>query len=210
MLKFTHVARLDEIQDLEQRGEPSRGWESDMPSQPNQKQLSDIEELILDPPSRAKQPTRRKPIWLLVALALSLSVAVALIPSATRSFIYPSTEKGECLAFDPRTCVSLSTTHITETFSVRLPDNAEVVESGSRGNLLQQTQHAIVAVEADQIPFMLQAYEPHDSGTLPQVFLDLGLESVEQELIQQDGNSTAFVGTNAQGETLVCLLWTLD
>lgn len=180
-----------------------------MPSQPNQTQVSDIEEFLVDPPSRAKQPPPRKPIWLLVVLALSLIVAVALIPSAARSFFFPSTEKGECIAIDPKTCISLSTMHITETFSVTLPDNAEVVESGSRpSSFHQDTQYAVIAVDPDQIPFVLQAYEPHNSGTLPQIFTNLGLESVEQELVQQDGNSTAFVGTNAQGETLVYLLWT--
>lgn len=181
-----------------------------MPSQPNQTDLSDVEELLADPRRSANQHPPRRPIWLFVALALSLTVALLLLPFAARALLFPATEKGECLGLYPQTCISLSAAEITETFSVTPPSSAVIVDSGSNGFLLVETKYAVIALDAAQIPLVLEGYEPHDDGSPTPNLEDFGIESVSQELVQQDGHTTAIVGTDSQGDTRVYLLWTLD
>lgn len=180
-----------------------------MPPQPDQAELSDVEKLLGDLGSANQTPPRR-PLWLFAALALSIIVALLLIPFAARSFMFPLTEKGECLALYQQKCISLSTAEITETFSVTLPTSAEVIDSGSNGFLLTESKYAIVAVDAEQVPLVLDGYEPYNGGSPLPMLKDFGFESVSQELVREDRGSTAFVGTNSQGDTLIYLIWSLD
>lgn len=180
-----------------------------MSSQRDQSVLAEDVDLrtALEAMGTKPQSRRRRPIWLIVALAMATAASVLLVPWLARSIVFPSTDGGECMALYPQKCVSLSPSEVEATFALSLPHDAEIVDSGSDGFLLTETKYAVITVGPEQVSTLLSNYEPGDSLPTSEPPLDFGFESITQQLTQKNGDARATVGVGEDGETLIYLVW---
>lgn len=155
----------------------------------------------------AKRDSLPKQVLLTIGLFIgSVATLLGLIVLAWNTVIFTQAEQGSCLFFDSSQCRSLTVETIETSIPVSLPDDSEVLSSGSSGSLKSTSQWALVRIDGDEQP-SFQGFQEIAASELESHRFDDELEVIDQAWKWALAGSYAEIvfGENEHGDTVVSL-----
>lgn len=153
----------------------------------------------------------------ILAICVGVSVAVAGLGAfAWNVFVFPTSDRGTCLAVDPTSCISLSEATIEDVGALSLPRGAEVFDSGSETGPQLGRAWAVVQLPDGGELTLGDGYRAADVVTeMPtfgsgKSFLEeqgfTSLEAVSVDDAGTRGYRKVYLGTNATGDRVAYIL----
>lgn len=128
-----------------------------------------------------RQPLSRSKV--LVSVALSIAAVLALIGAGSLAWnfvVYHPSERGSCLSLNPQECKSLTREAIEDMGQISLPDDAQVLRSGSSKSLKSASAYAVIELHGSSELVLGSNYRDTNSdGTVPKHISEAGFLSVD-------------------------------
>lgn len=140
-----------------------------------------------------RQPLSRSKV--LVSVALSIAAVLAVIGAGSLAWnfvVYHPTDRGSCLSLNPQECKSLTREAIEDMGQISLPDDAQVLRSGSSKSLKSASAYAVIELHGNSELVLGSNYRDTSSdGTVPKHIGQAGLLSIDSvSVLTENANVT--------------------